>query len=105
VAAFFEWFRWLYDTTGINLTVFYDPFDRRRFIGGFVTTVSLAATCIVLSVAIGVIGARLQGSRLRMTRQHLLAGHPPWPRTSMRAHDEPPRLAVAPGVRGEAKRG
>jgi len=69
VAAFFEWFRWLYDTTGINLTVFYDPFDRRRFIGGFVTTVSLAASCIVLSVAIGVAGAWLQGSRLRMTRR------------------------------------
>jgi len=26
--AFFEWFRWLYDTTGINLTIFYDAFDQ-----------------------------------------------------------------------------
>ena len=67
--AFFEWFRWLYDTTGINLTIFYDAFDRRRFIGGFVTTVELATSCILLSVAIGVAGSWLQGSRLRMTRR------------------------------------
>ena len=31
--AFFEWFRWLYETTGINLTIFYDAFDRKRFVG------------------------------------------------------------------------
>jgi polar amino acid transport system permease protein len=66
--AFFEWFRWLYDTTGINLTIFYDPFDRKRFIGGFFTTVTLAGSCILLSVVIGILGAWLQGSRLRLTR-------------------------------------
>ena len=68
MGAFFEWFRWLYDTTGINLTIFYDAFDRRRFIGGFVTTVELATSCILLSVVIGVVGAWLQGSRRRITR-------------------------------------
>ena len=31
---FFEWFRWLYDASGINLTIFYDSFDRNRFYKG-----------------------------------------------------------------------
>lgn len=66
--AFWEWFRWLHQTTGINLTIFYDPFDRGRFASGFLTTVGLAATCILLSVVIGVVGAWLQGSRMRLTR-------------------------------------
>jgi polar amino acid transport system permease protein len=66
--AFFEWFRWLYETTGVNLTIFYDAFDRRRFVAGFFTTIKLAASCIVLSVLIGVVGAWLQGSKLRFTR-------------------------------------
>ena len=64
-----DWFRWLYQTTGINLTIFYDPFDRHRFADGFLTTVKLSLICIVLSVLIGVVGAWLQGSRLRVTRK------------------------------------
>ena len=43
-----DWFRWLYDTTGINLTIFYDAFDRSRFVSGFLTTLKLSVTCIVL---------------------------------------------------------
>jgi len=50
---FFDWFRWLYDTTGINLTIFYDAFDRKRFVDGFFTTLKLASSCVVLSVVIG----------------------------------------------------
>ncbi len=63
-----NWFRWLYGATGINLTVFYDPFDRARFASGFVMTVELSAVCILLSVVIGVLGAWIQGSRLRVAR-------------------------------------
>ena len=66
---FFDWFRWLYDATGINLTIFYDSFDRNRFVNGFFTTLKLASSCVVLSVAVGVIGAWLQGSRLGLTRK------------------------------------
>ena len=66
---FFDWFKWLYDATGINLTIFYDSFDRNRFINGFLTTLKLATSCVVLSVMIGVIGAWLQGSRLGFTRR------------------------------------
>jgi polar amino acid transport system permease protein len=63
-----DWFRWLYEVTGINLTIFYDAFDRGRFAGGFWMTVRLSVVCIVASVAIGVIGAWVQGSRLRLAR-------------------------------------
>ena len=60
-----DWFRWLYETTGIKLTIFYDAFDRARFFNGFLTSLRLMALCIVASVAIGiVVGAWIQGSRL-----------------------------------------
>jgi len=64
-----DWFRWLHDATGINLTIFYDQFDRHRFVGGLLTTIELSVACIVLSVLIGVAGAWLQGSHLRITRK------------------------------------
>ena len=63
-----DWFRWLNDATGIKLTILYDAFDRARFARGFVMTLALAAICIVLSVAIGVVGAWIQGSRHRVPR-------------------------------------
>ena len=63
-----DWFRWLNDATGIKLTILYDAFDRARFAHGFVMTLALAAICIVLSVAIGVVGAWIQGSRHRVPR-------------------------------------
>ena len=63
-----DWFRWLYDTTGINLTIFYDAFDRARFASGFWVTVELSVVCIVGSLVIGVLGAWVQGSRVRLAR-------------------------------------
>jgi polar amino acid transport system permease protein len=65
---FWDWFRELYATTGIKLTIFYDAFDRARFIGGFLTSVRLMGICIVASVIIGVVGAWVQGSRLWVLR-------------------------------------
>jgi polar amino acid transport system permease protein len=65
---FWDWFRELYATTGIKLTIFYDAFDRARFVRGFLTSLQLMALCIVASVAIGVVGAWVQGSRLRLLR-------------------------------------
>ena len=67
--SFWEWFRAFNDATGINLTIFYDAFDRSRFVSGLLMTMQLAAICIVASVLIGVLGAWLQGSRLRLTRK------------------------------------
>src|SRR6202043_2436273 len=65
---FWDWFRELYATTGIKLTIFYDAFDRARFIGGFLTSVRLMGICIVASVIIGVVGAWVQGSRVWVLR-------------------------------------
>jgi polar amino acid transport system permease protein len=61
-------FHALYVATGIKLTIFYDAFDRARFFNGFVTSVRLITLCIVTSVLIGVLGAWVQGSRLRLAR-------------------------------------
>src|SRR3984893_13134627 len=66
--AVWEWFRVLHATTGIKLTIFYDAFDRARFFNGFLTSLRLMAVCLMCSVAIGVVGAWIQGSRLRLLR-------------------------------------
>lgn len=68
-----SWFRWLYDATGINLTIFYDPYDRERFIEGVLLTFQLSFACIGASVAIGLVGAWLQGSRFRVTNAFVRA--------------------------------
>ena len=70
---FWDWFREFHATTGIKLTIFYDAFDRARFIGGFLTSVRLMALCIAASVVIGVVGAWWQGSRLRLVRAVIAA--------------------------------
>ena len=66
--GFWHWFVWLHGATGINLTIFYDPFDRARFIAGFWMTVELSVVCVLLSLVIGVTGAWLQGSKLTVPR-------------------------------------
>lgn len=63
------WFKHLYETTGINLTIFYDPFDRARFLHGLLVTFELSVICIAGSVVVGVVGAWLQGSKLTWTRR------------------------------------
>ncbi len=65
----YEWFGNLYDDTGINLSIFYDEFDRGRFVEGFMVTIQLAVVCLIGSAVIGVIGAWLQGSKLVWTRR------------------------------------
>ncbi len=62
------WFLWLYKTTGIKLTIFYDGYDRGRFVEGFVTTIKLSAYCLVLSLALGAVAAWLAGSRIAVVR-------------------------------------
>ncbi|HUC17816.1 MAG TPA: amino acid ABC transporter permease [Acetobacteraceae bacterium] len=63
------WFRHLHETTGINLTIAYDPFDRARFLHGLLVTLELSVITIVGSVLVGLIGAWLQGARLVWTRR------------------------------------
>jgi polar amino acid transport system permease protein len=63
------WFLWLYKTTGIKLTIFYDSYDRARFVEGFVTTIKLSAYCLVLSLLLGAVAAWLAGSRIAIVRR------------------------------------
>lgn len=58
IAAFFKGLKLSH---GINLTIFYDAFDRSRFLKGLLTTVELSAICIVFSLVIGVVGVWLLG--------------------------------------------
>jgi len=62
------WFLWLHRTTGVKLTIFYDAYDRTRFVEGLVTTVKLSAYCLVLSLALGAVAAWLVGSRVAVVR-------------------------------------
>ena len=68
LSPLWDWFRALHGTTGIKLTIFYDNFDRARFFNGFLTSVRLMTVCLVASVVIGVVGAWIQGSRLKLLR-------------------------------------
>src|SRR4051812_39520804 len=68
LSPLWDWFRVLHETSGIKLTIFYDAFDRARFFNGFLTSVRLMVVCLVASVIIGVVGAWIQGSRLRVLR-------------------------------------
>ena len=67
--SFFEWFRVLYNETGINLPFLYDAYDRDRMFDGFLMTVKLSIVCVFFSVVIGVIGTWLQGSSFKWTRR------------------------------------
>ncbi|MDA3922898.1 MAG: amino acid ABC transporter permease [Salinisphaera sp.] len=69
LAQISQWFIWLNQTTGINLTIVYDSYDRGRMIDGFLNTIYLSLICLVISVIIGVIGAWLQRSSLKWTRR------------------------------------
>ncbi len=69
-----QWFEWLHEAHGLNLTIFYDPWDRGRFFRGIWTTIHLSVVCIVLSIFIGIIGAWLQASPLVLVRR-LMRGY------------------------------
>ena len=66
--SFAEFFRWLADAHGINITIFYDSVDQSRFLTGLFTTIWLSVVCIVLSILIGLIGALVQGARSPIAR-------------------------------------
>ncbi|MFQ5755635.1 MAG: amino acid ABC transporter permease [Acidiferrobacterales bacterium] len=66
--AIVTWFRQLYDQYGINFVIFYEQYEWDRFSEGFLNTVYLSIVCVGFSVVIGVVGAWLQGSNLKITR-------------------------------------
>ena len=51
-----EFFREL-ASQGINLTIFYDAFDFKRFVNGIGNTLTLIAVCSILSIILGAMGA------------------------------------------------
>lgn len=57
------WFQWLHQTSGIKLTIFYDSYDRSRFLEGFATTLKLSLYCLILSLLLGAFTAWLCGSK------------------------------------------
>ena len=68
IEAIQAWFQHLYETTGLNFTIFYDPYDWHRYVGGLRTTLLLGVTTILASLAIGAVGALLQSSPSRLLR-------------------------------------
>lgn len=62
------WFQRLYDTTGLNFTVFYDSYDWDRYVAGLRMTLLLGITTILASLVIGAVGALVQGGPSRFLR-------------------------------------
>ena len=63
-----DWFQRLYETTGLNFSVFYDAYDWDRYFAGLKMTLLLSVTTILLSLIIGALGALIQGSPSRLLR-------------------------------------
>jgi polar amino acid transport system permease protein len=55
-----QWFRWLYQETGINFSVFYDPYHRQNFAGGILMTLQLATAVLLASTAVALLCVWLQ---------------------------------------------
>ena len=66
--AFWEWFRWLYDETGINFSVLYDPYNREKFAAAMFVTVQIAVYVLFITTLIGLFGVWMQRSRFRLLR-------------------------------------
>lgn len=56
---------WLQESTGLNLTFVYDPYDRFVFLKGLGYSIALMACCIFFSLLIGTTWAVLSESRVR----------------------------------------
>lgn len=56
-------FRGMYERTGMNFNIFYDPYEYGRFVSGASTTLQLIFWSLSLSLVIGVLGAWAQGAK------------------------------------------
>ena len=68
IEAVQTWFQSLYETTGLNFTVFYDPYDWHRYVAGLRMTLLLGVSTILASLVIGAVGALLQSGPSRLLR-------------------------------------
>ena len=64
-----DWFSWLYDTTGVNLPIFYDEYYRGLFFTGLLYTIYLSLAGLVLSVSFGILGAWALGLKSGFIRR------------------------------------
>jgi polar amino acid transport system permease protein len=69
MTAVAEFFTHLYETTGLNFTIFYEAYDRQRFVNGLRITIYLSVVSILLSLAIGAVGAWMQGASSKIVRR------------------------------------
>lgn len=65
IAPFFQD---LYERTGLNFIVFYDSYEYERFLSGISISLQLIFWSIVVSLVIGVLGARAQSARSPILR-------------------------------------
>ncbi|MFZ9407676.1 MAG: ABC transporter permease subunit, partial [Burkholderiaceae bacterium] len=68
VSGLQQWGLRLREATGVDLSVVYDPEDRRAFLSGLLMTVVITLACIAGSLLLGVLGAMLAESRLALAR-------------------------------------
>lgn len=55
---------WLKESTGVDLSLVYDAYDRSRFLWGLATTVLLMLLCVAGSLMVGVVGALVSEARI-----------------------------------------
>jgi len=63
-----DWFQRLYESTGLNFTVFYDSYDWNRYVDGLRMTLILSVTTILISLVIGAAGALIQSRPSKLLR-------------------------------------
>jgi len=68
VSGLMQWGLRLRETTGIDLSIVYDPEDRRAFGSGLMMTLGLTLACIAGSLLVGLAGAMLREARWSLVR-------------------------------------
>ncbi len=71
---FADFFRNLYDTTGLNFVIFYEAYEYERFVTAIWTSLKLIVICLILSLIVGIVGAWAQGAQSRILRL-VMAGY------------------------------
>ncbi len=66
--SFAEFFRDLYDTTGLNFVIFYEEYESERFVAAVWTSLKLIVICLIFSLIVGIVGAWAQGAKSRIVR-------------------------------------
>ena len=62
------YFSGLYEETGLNFVIFYEEYEYNRFVYAIGVSLQLIVACILFSLAIGILGAWMQGAKSRVVR-------------------------------------